>query len=143
MGLGNGGSTGMLRRLALLPIALVLLVGAGVTANAGVDPTALCKERKAKAAGKMADGLLEAFARNLRRPDPGRLQSNVSATRSALTKGFTRAEFTSGGTSKGCQTVGDAATIAGTMEAYVEDVLAEIGASTTTSSTSTTTSTTM
>jgi hypothetical protein len=57
----------------------------------------------------------------------GGVTRDLSKSRSTLTKGFARAEFTRRGGGKGCATTNDVSTIEGKVETYVQNALDEIG----------------
>jgi len=116
----------------LVPAIVVLLLVSGYTAHADVDPAALCKEKKAKATGKNASGLLEAFGKNIEKEDPARLDSAISKAKSKFTKGFTEAEATGQ-----CLTSGDSDAIEAKVNALVLDVVEEVFLFTTTTVTTT------
>lgn len=81
----------------------------------------LCKEKKTKAAGKKAFALLKAFGKNHKKPDAGKLESDISKAQSKFTKGFIKAE------GKGqCLTSGDADPIEAQVDAFVLDVIGEV-----------------
>jgi len=109
----------MIRNLALaLGIGMFLMAG---TVYAGVDPAALCKEKKLKSTGKKAFDLLKSFGKNIKKPDAAKLASGISKADSKFTKGFVKAE------SKGaCLTSGDSGAIEGKVDAFTLDVLCEL-----------------
>jgi len=90
------------------------------------DSENLCKGAKAKATGKKALALLKAFGKNGKTPNPGALTSNISKAQSKFTKGFTKAEFTSAGVSKGCEPIEDADEIEVKADSFVADVLDDL-----------------
>jgi len=109
----------MVRTLALVMTLGTFLV-AGTT-QAGVPGDALCKEKKAKAAGKKAADLMKAFGKNIKKPDAVKLAESVSKAQSKFTKGFTKAE------AKGeCDTSGDAAAIEAKVDAAVSDLVLKL-----------------
>jgi hypothetical protein len=93
----------MLTKLVATIAVGVFMIG-GSNLYAGVDPGDLCKEKKAKAAGKKAFDLLKAFGKNIKKPNGAKLDQDVSKAQSKFTKGFDKAE-----SKDGCQTTGDAA----------------------------------
>jgi hypothetical protein len=103
---------------AAVAIALGIFIAADSAAQAGVNPRAVCKEKKAKAAGKKTADLLKAFGKNTKKPNGAKLDSDISKARSKFTKGFTKAEAT--GT---CPTSGDSGTIAAKVDAFVDHVV--------------------
>ncbi len=107
------------RLLGILTIAFFTL--AGTIADAGVAASALCKDKKAKATGKKASGILKAFGKNLKVPNAVKLASDISKAQSKFTKGFTSAE--AGG---GCQTTGDSGAIETKVDAFADDVGGEL-----------------
>jgi len=78
---------------------------------------AKCKEAKARAAGRRAFDLLQAFARNQSKPNAARLGAHIARARSTFTKTFAQAE------QRGCQTIGDGGAIGAKVDALVDDVL--------------------
>ena len=116
----------------LVPVIVVSLLVSGYTAHADVDVAVPCKEKKAKAIGKKAVGLLEAFGKNIEREDPARLDSAISKANSKFTKGFTEAE------ARGrCITSGDSDAIEAKVDAFVLDVVEEVSRVATTTVTTT------
>jgi len=94
---------------------------AGTAAFAGVDPVALCKEKKLKETGKEAFGLLKSFGKNIKKPDDPKLAQGISKAESKFTKGFSKAE------SKGaCLTNDDSGAIQVKVDAFTLDVLCEL-----------------
>jgi hypothetical protein len=110
--------------LGILAIALLTL--GGTAAYAGVAPSSLCKDKKAKATGAKALGVLKAFGANQKTPNLGKLASDISKAQSKFTKGFTKAEFSGSGASKGCDIIEDADDIEAKVDALVADVLDEL-----------------
>jgi hypothetical protein len=106
-------------------IVLALGLGAfllsGTAAVAGVDPGDNCQFKKDLGAGKNTFGLLKAFGKNKKTPNPGKLAEDVSKAQSKITKAFTGAEDAGG-----CVTTGDAGAIELKSEALVDDVLEEL-----------------
>jgi len=125
-------------------MAIVLLALGGTAAYAGVAPSSLCKDKKGKATGAKALGLLKGFGKNLKTPNVGKLASDISKAQSKFTKGFTKAEFSGSGASKGCENIEDADDIETKVDAFVADILDDLSPTptTTTTTTSSTTSTT-
>jgi hypothetical protein len=78
---------------------------------------AKCKDAKARAAGRRAFDLLQAFARNRSNPNAARLGAHVARAQAAFTKSFSQAE------PGGCRTIGDAGGIGAKVDALVADVL--------------------
>jgi len=111
----------MLRKLVTaFALGFLVLVLAGSSVGAAVDAADLCKEKKAKAAGKKAFDLLKAFGKNQKKPNAAKLGSDVSKAQSKFTKGFIKAE------GKGaCQTSGDAQPVEEKVDAFVGDVIAD------------------
>ena len=70
--------------------------------------------------------LILAFGKNLKTPNVGKLASDISKAQSKFTKGFTKAEFSGSGASKGCQTIEDADDIEAKVDAFVVDVLDDL-----------------
>jgi len=107
----------------------------GSPTHADLDAGVLCREAKAKAAGKKASDLLKSFGRNEKNP-VGRLAQDISKAQSKFTRSFSRAEARGG-----CLTSGDSDDVEARVDAFVQDVLAETSG--VTSTTVTTTSTTV
>jgi hypothetical protein len=124
-------------------LAIALLALGGTAAHAGVAPASLCKDKKGKATGVKALGLLKAFGANIKTPNTGKLASDISKAQSKFTKGFTKAEFSGAGASKGCAVIEDADDIEAKVDTFVADVLEDLSPTTTTTPTTSTTSTTM
>jgi hypothetical protein len=105
---------------ATIALGVFVIVGSPLAHAAG-DPFGRCKEAKAKAAGKKAFDLLKAFGKNIKKENPGKLESAILKAQSKFTKGFTKAE------SKGeCQTSGDSDAIEAKVDAFVQDVVADV-----------------
>jgi len=102
-------------------LAVVTLLLAGGSAQAGVDPQDACKDSKAKTTGKKASALLKAYGKNIKKSDPLKLSSSVSKAQSKFTKGFVKAEGKGG-----CLTSGDSGAIELKVDAFVFDVIEEI-----------------
>jgi hypothetical protein len=126
----------------LATMVIGLLVLSGAFAHAGVPPASTCKDKKGKATGTKALGLLKAFGKNLKTPNVGKLASDVSKAQSKFTKGFTKAEFSGSGASKDCQSIEDADDIEAKVDAFVADVLGDLSPPPSTTTTTTTSSTT-
>jgi hypothetical protein len=105
-------------------------------ALAGVAPQAQCKDAKGRATGKKSLDLLKSFGRNGKKPNVGKLGTDIFKAESRFTKGFTKAEA-----ALGCATTGDADTIEAKVEAFVADILVDLAGSSTVTSTSTTSTT--
>jgi hypothetical protein len=106
-------------------VALALLVVSGaLNVQAGVEPAAGCKDKKAVATGQAGLGLLKAFTGNTKKPNVAKLAVDLSKAQSKLTKAFTKAEFTPQGQPQGCETLGDVAALQATAEAFVADIVA-------------------
>jgi hypothetical protein len=100
----------------------IFLIAAIVPAvHAGADPGAVCKQKKAKAAGKQAFDLAKAFGKNEKKPNPGKLDGATSKARSKYTKSWTKAE-----SKGGCETSEDADAIQEKVDAFVLDVVEEL-----------------
>jgi hypothetical protein len=110
-------------RKATIAIVLGIFIAAGSPAYAGVDPGAVCKEKKAKAAGKKAADLLKAFGKNTKKANATKLGADISKAQSKFTKGFTKTEEKSGAS---CPTSGDASTIEAKVDAFVDDMIARV-----------------
>ncbi len=113
----------MVKRI-VLALGLGAFLLAGTAAMAGVAPDALCKDKKGKGTGKNADGLLKAFGKNCKVPNNTKLAFDISKAQSKITKAFTKAEGAGG-----CATTADVGAIENKVEAFVDDVLGEIGPS--------------
>jgi len=109
-----------MKRIGIVAIVLGAFLVAGA-AQAGVDAKALCKEKKAKETGKKASGLMKAFGKNIKVPNPAKLASDVAKAQSKFTKGFEKAEEKGG-----CATSGDSGAIEAKVDAHVFDMVANI-----------------
>jgi len=107
----------MVSRL-VVTIVLGMFVTLGSSADAGVELGLLCKGKKAKATGKKAFDLLKAFGKNIKKPNSGKLDSDISKAQSMFTKGFAKAEAKGG-----CLTTGDSGTIETKVDVFVADVI--------------------
>jgi len=103
----------MVRRM-FATIAVGLFVVAGSSVHAAVDAGDLCKEAKAKAAGKKAFDLLKAFGKNTKKPNDARLAQDISKAQSKFTKDFSKAEIPGQ-----CDTSDDSGTIETKVDALV------------------------
>lgn len=117
-------------------LVLGLVVGTPTFGTAHADPDGVCKLAKAKAAGKKAAALMNAFGKNLKQFDPLRLGVSVSKAQSRFMKAFTRAE-----SKGGCATPGDAGTIEAKVDVCMTDVANDLSGTTTTSAITSTTAT--
>ncbi len=126
----------------LIGLVAIALFALGTTAYAGIPPSSTCKDKKAKATGKKALGLLKAFGANAKVTNLGKLASDISKAQSKFSKGFTKAEFSGSGASKGCTTIEDADDIETKTDAFVLDVFGDLTPTTTTTMAATTTTTT-
>ena len=105
----------------IVGIGLLLGMTAVAPAQGAFAPHALCKEAKAKAAGKQAGDLLMAYMRNEKRPDEFRLAANISKSGSRFERALSQAE------ARGvCSAVDDAEAIAAKVDAFVGGVLGVI-----------------
>jgi hypothetical protein len=91
-----------------------------------VEPAAVCKDKKGKAVGTYALGVLKAFGRNRKVPNTAALAQDLSKVQARITKGFTRAEFSAYFGNLGCETTGDVGAMEAKTNAFVADVLDEI-----------------
>jgi hypothetical protein len=66
--------------------------------------------------------LLKAYGKNIKKPNPAKLASDISKAQSKFTKGFVKAE-----SKGGCVTTGDAATIEAKTDAFVAGNVADCG----------------
>jgi hypothetical protein len=123
----------MVDRVALT-IGLLAFVCAHSPASAAVDSVAVCADKKAKASGKKASDLLEAFGKNAKSSNPVRFVADVSKAQSKLTKAFVKADGKGG-----CAISGDAGTIEAKIDAFALDVVSGISGTTTTTTMATTT----
>jgi hypothetical protein len=136
----------MATKLLGIVSAVVIVSLEATAAYAGVAPSSLCKDKKGKATGVKTLGLLKAFGSNVKTPNSGKLAAAISKAQSKFTKGFTKAEFSGAGASKGCETIEDAGDIEAKVDAFVTDVLDDLSPApptTTSTTTSSTTSTTV
>lgn len=108
----------LLRTIALI-VSFVLT--SGPTSLAGADAAAVCKQKKAKAAGNKVGDLVKAFGLNCRKPNALRLASDVSKAQSKFTSRFAKAD-----SKGGCLTTGDAATVEAVVDAFVADAVAKV-----------------
>jgi hypothetical protein len=95
-------------------------------AEGGVPPDAVCKDKKGLAAGGYSRNLLRAFAVNRNTPNVTQLATNISMAQSRMSRRFTRAEFTMGGESRGCETIGDVGAIRAAGDVYTNTVLCDL-----------------
>ena len=106
---------------------LVVVIGLGVflvtgsPAYAGVNPPALCKEAKARAAGKKAFDLLKAFGKNTKVPNDPKLAQDISKAQSKFTKSFVTADAVGP-----CPFPGDEADVEAVVDDSVADVISTI-----------------
>jgi cysteine-rich repeat protein len=127
----------------VLVVALGALLLARSAALAGVDPAALCSDKKGIAVGVGTLQTLVAFGKNLKKQNVPKLATGLSKARSKLSKSFTKAEFTGKGDPRGCQTTGDAAAMQNRIDVVALDVIDDLDEATPVTSTTTpTTSTT-
>jgi endonuclease/exonuclease/phosphatase family metal-dependent hydrolase len=111
-----------LRKMNLvLAVAVGLLLVTGCPSHAGVDQALLCKEKKAKAAGKKAFDLLKAFGKNVKKPNAAKLGSDSSKAESRFAKGFAKAEGNGL-----CLTSGDTDAIEAKVDKFVADVIGRV-----------------
>jgi hypothetical protein len=115
----------MTRKIALA-LALGAFLAGGTVAFAGTPPDALCKDKKFKSTGKVDLDLLKAFGKNKKKKNVAKLNSDISKAQSKLSKGFTKAEWTGKGDSRGCTTTNDVGAIESKAEAFVADVITEL-----------------
>ena len=113
------------RLLGLVAVTSVVLLLAPVSHGA-VDPAAVCKDKKSKAVGKATLDGLKAFGKNQKKTNVAKLGSDLSKAQSKLTKGFTKAEFTSAGDARGCETIDDASTIEAKVDTLVAEIVADL-----------------
>jgi len=95
--------------------------GCGSTTDDDCPRAVSCKQAKAKAAGKKAEGLLKAFGKNEKRPNALKLAQDISKAQSKFTRQYTREE-----SKGGCQTIGDVDAMEAKVDAFVWDVIDEI-----------------
>ncbi len=114
----------MAHRLCGVLTALVIAIGTATAAHAGVAPADTCKDKKGKETGKKVLGLLKGFGKNIKVTNLGKLASDLSKAQSKFTKGFTKAEFTGSGQSKGCETIEDADEIEAKVDVLVFEAIA-------------------
>jgi hypothetical protein len=129
----------MLTRITAIGILMIGMVATPPVYGAA-DPAAVCVQKKAKAAGKKAFAIAKAFGKNVKKPDQSRLDAGISKAQAKFTKAFTKQEAKGG-----CATTDDAAAIESKVDAFLEDVIDDIGVPPTTTTTtvpSTTTTTT-
>lgn len=126
-----------MRTMAGLAIGVASFLWLFGAVHAATDPPAACKATKARAAGQKAADLLQAFGKNVKRPDSTRLGFSISKAQSKLTKQFSKAE-----SKGGCETSDDAAAIEAKVDAMVSDIVGDVVTTTTTTSTTTSTTST-
>jgi hypothetical protein len=113
----------MIKHLALaLGLGMFLLSGSVVMA--ATDPADACKDAKLKTTGKKASGVLKALGKNIKKPNPAKLGSDISKAQSKMTKGFVKAEGKGG-----CDTTGDVGAVEAKVDAFALDVIGELSPS--------------
>jgi hypothetical protein len=90
------------------------------------DQIPICKDKKLKATGKNTLDLLKAFGKNKKKKNVAKLTTDLSKAQSKMTKGFTRAEWTSQGDPRDCQTYNDVGPMENKVEQLVQDVIDEL-----------------
>jgi hypothetical protein len=70
--------------------------------------------------------ILQSFSANAKVPAEGKFASNISKAQSKITKGFTKAEFSGSGTSRGCDIIEDVDDLELKADAYIQDLLDEM-----------------
>ena len=113
----------MIKHLALA-LGLGVFLLSGSVALAGTDPADACKDAKLKTTGKKAAGVLKALGKNIKKPSPAKLSSDISKAQSKMTKGFVKAE-----SKGGCDTTGDVGAIESKVDAFALDVIGELSPS--------------
>ncbi len=98
--------------IVFVSLFFVALVASPV--RAAGDPAAACTDAKAKTTGKKAAALLKAYGKNIKKPNPAKLASDISKAQSKMTKGFVKAEGKGG-----CATTGDVAAIEAKTDVFV------------------------
>jgi hypothetical protein len=126
-----------MRTIPILSFAAFCFASSIAPAYASADPAAVCREGKAKAAGKKVSALLKAIGKNIKKPNPAKLSADVSKAQSKFTQAFSKAE-----SKGGCQTTGDVGPLEAKADALVLDIGEELAPSTTTTTTTSTTTTT-
>ena len=109
--------------IARLTLATMLAVTFAAPSAASVDPSDLCKDKKGKEVGKYTLNLLKTFGKNGKVQNIAKLGDDVSKAQSKLVKGFTKAEFSSSGTPKGCLSTGDVADLEAGTQDFVDAVI--------------------
>ena len=102
-------------------LGIFLMAAVVPTVYAGADAGAVCKEKKAKAAGKQAFDLAKAFGKNKKKPNQGKLDADTSKARSKYSKSWAKAEDKGG-----CETTDDAEAIQMKVDAFILDVVADL-----------------
>jgi pimeloyl-ACP methyl ester carboxylesterase len=105
-----------------LALGVFLIAGPAV---AGVDPDNLCKDKKAKAAGKKVLDKLKAYGKDAKKQNAAKLAADLSKAESKFERAFTKAEFDGKGELRGCVTTGDATNIELTVDDFVRDMLCD------------------
>ena len=100
-----------------LGLGAFLLVGSVGTSYAA------CQDGKLKATGKKAFKILKAHSTNVKKPNPGKLASNISKAQSRFEKACTKALTKA----PPCPVAGDdCAALEAKVDAYVDDVFSEL-----------------
>jgi hypothetical protein len=126
----------MVLHTLVVGIVFGALAAAGMPAQAGSDPEALCESAKAKASGKKAADLLKAFGKNAKTADVAKLAAGISKAQSKFTKAFLKED-----SKGGCSATGDAEAIESTVDSFVAQVFELLTPTTSTLATTTTTTT--
>ena len=79
-------------RVFLVGLVSLGLIALGSAGYAGVDPAALCQEKKAKATGKKAFDQLKAYGKDAKKPNGAKLAADISKSESKFQKAFSKAE---------------------------------------------------
>jgi hypothetical protein len=75
-----------------LGMVLGVFIAVASPVDAAVDPVAVCKDKKFKAAGKKTSDFLKAYGKNAKKPDLSKLSGSLSKVQSKFTKSFAKAD---------------------------------------------------
>jgi hypothetical protein len=114
-------------RIGLAVGLVAFAVAAGAPSPAGAaDQAAVCADKKGKATGTYALGVLKAFGKNQKVPNTGKLTGDISKAQARITKRFAQAELSGYFGPLGCATTGDVGTIESKADDFILDLLDDI-----------------
>jgi hypothetical protein len=116
----NGKEAHVMASRLVLASAVAALLLAALPSQAGIIDPVLCKERKTKAAGKKALGIMRALGKTAKQPNTARLVQDLSKAESKFTKAITKLE--AGGS---CVTSGDAGALEALVAKSVMDIIGQ------------------